>query len=87
MPTSSTGCYARWQRKKATHPVNSQRLLSIARHLYQSSRRQQNAARRDSLAFIADGLEQFAKDLDNPAMQQLIARRGLLGNPADLRNR
>jgi Peptidase U49 len=79
--------YARWQREQASHPVNSQRLLTIARHLQLSARRQSDATRAEVLAYIGNQLEKFATDLDDPAMQQLVARRAIFGSPADLKDR
>ncbi|MEQ1950504.1 ImmA/IrrE family metallo-endopeptidase [Mesorhizobium yinganensis] len=83
----SDRAYAVWQREQATHPVNSQRLLTIARHLQLEAKRQSGATRAEVLSFIGNRLEQFATDLDDPAMQQLVARRAIFGNPADLKDR
>jgi IrrE N-terminal-like domain len=85
LPTDAA--YARWQRERATHPVNSQRLLVMARQMQLWARRHPNADRRDALFYIGDKLEQFATALDEPAMQQLIARRAVFGDPRDLRDR
>jgi hypothetical protein len=79
--------YQRWQRERATHPVNADRLLAIAEHLQRWSKREENTARRESLSSIGDSLEKFAADLEEPAMQQLIARRGVTGDPSDLKER
>lgn len=83
----SDRAYARWQREAATHPVNSQRLLAMAYKLQLFARQQSNPARVESLRFIGAGLEQFARDLDDPAMQQLIVRRAVSGDPRDLERR
>ena len=83
----SDRAYARWQREVATHPVNSQRLLAMARKLQLLARQEGDATRADALHFIGAGLEQFARDLDDPAMQQLIVRRAVSGDPRDLQGR
>lgn len=79
--------YALWQREKASHPVNSQRLLAMSRQLQLWSRRVTNKARKETLFFMGDRLEQFAQQLADPAMQQLIARRAVFDDPRDLKER
>jgi hypothetical protein len=79
--------WAEWQREQATHPVNAARLLAMADHLQASAGREADPTRAEALAFIGDGLASVAADLDDPAMQQLIVRRAVYGDPADLRER
>ena len=83
----SDAAFARWKREEATHPVNSQRLLAIAAHLGRSAARAGDPVRAETLGFIAANLADIAADLDDPAMQQLIVRRAVYGDPADLRKR
>lgn len=83
----SDAAFARWKAEEATHPVNSERLLAIAAHLGGAAGRTRDATRAEALAFIAENLAAIAADLDDPAMQQLIVRRAVYGDPADLRNR
>lgn len=85
LPTDAA--YARWQRERATHPVNSRRLLAMARQLQLWARRESDDARRETLFFMGDRMEQFAAGLDEPAMQQLVVRRALNGDPRDLQER
>lgn len=84
---ASDQAYARWQRDKATHPVNSQRLLAMSRMIQLWARRVSDSARREALLFIGEKLELFAQGLDEPAMQQLIVRRAVYGDPRDLKAR
>jgi hypothetical protein len=79
--------YAQWQREEATHPVNSRRLRALAEDLAGAAGRQSDPARAEALDYIARGLGTIAADLDDPAMQQLIVRRAIYGNPADLKER
>lgn len=79
--------YAQWQREEATHPVNAERLLSMARQLQLWSRRASDSARKAVLFTLGDKLEQFAGYLANPAMQQLVVRRAVFGDPQDLKER
>lgn len=83
----SDAAYARWQRERATHPLNSQRLLAMARQMQLWARRVADSARSEALFYIGDKLEQFAAALDQPAMQQLIVRRAVYGDPRDLKER
>ena len=83
----SDRAYRVWQRESATHPVSSRRLLAMAHKLQLFARQQTNSARAEALRFIGTGLEQFARDLDDPAMQQLIVRRAVSGDPRDLQGR
>jgi predicted Zn-dependent protease len=85
LPTDTA--YARWQREGATHPVNSQRLAAIARRLELWARRTQDADRREALLSIGHRLDAIAAILDEPAMQQLIVRRAVFGDPSALRTR
>lgn len=84
---ASDQVYVRWQRDKATHPVNSQRLLAMSRMIQLWARRVTDTARREALFLIGEKLELFAQGLDEPAMQQLIVRRAVYGDPRDLKER
>lgn len=79
--------YGRWQREEATHPMNAQRLLSIARQMQLWARRAPDNARKAALFTMGDKLEQFAGHLADPAMQQLVVRRAVFGDPRDLKGR
>jgi hypothetical protein len=46
-----------------------------------------DSVRREALLFIGEKLELFAQGLDEPAMQQLIVRRAVYGDPRDLKAR
>jgi hypothetical protein len=83
----SDEAFARWKREEATHPINSQRLLAIAGHLARSAAREPDPVLAETRDFIAVNLAAIAADLDDPAMQQLIVRRAVYGDPADLRAR
>jgi len=83
----SDAAYARWQRERATHPTNARRLLAMARRMQLWARRVGDPARSETLYSIGDKLEQFAAALDEPAMQQLIVRRAVFGDPRDLKDR
>jgi hypothetical protein len=83
----SDSAYARWQREQATHPVNAQRLMAIAQQLQLWARREADEDRQAVLFDIGDKMEQFAAGLGDPAMQQLVVRRAVYGDPLDLRER
>lgn len=83
----SDAAYARWQLERATHPVNSRRLLAMARYLQLWARRESDESRRDVFFFLGDKMEQFAASLDEPAMPQLVVSRALNGDPRDLKER
>ncbi|MEO1090300.1 MAG: hypothetical protein AAFX81_06695 [Pseudomonadota bacterium] len=82
----SNAAWAQWQREDATHPVNSQRLLAMARYLVDWADRAA-PQRGEVLRFIGRRLERIARDLDVPEMQQLIVRRAVHGDPRDLADR
>lgn len=83
----SDNAYARWQREQATHPVNAQRLMAIAQQLQLWARREADEDRRAVLFDIGDKMEQFANGMEDPAMQQLVVRRAVYGDPLDLQER
>ena len=83
----SDQAYRQWQREQATHPVNAQRLMAIAQQLQLWARRAADEDRRAVLFDIGDKMEQFATGLKDPAMQQLVVRRAVYGDPLDLQER
>ena len=68
-----------WQRRHATHPVNSERLQSLALALERAAADSLDAAHAEVLRYIATRLVTIADTLAEPDMQRLIARRAVHG--------
>lgn len=82
VPTDAA--WDRWKRTEATHPTNPDRLAAIARHLRGRAGREADPRQAELLRFIGRKLDDFALILAQPAMQQLIVRRAVHGDPRDL---
>ncbi|MEM7021354.1 MAG: ImmA/IrrE family metallo-endopeptidase [Pseudomonadota bacterium] len=76
-----------WQKREATHPINPERLRTLALALYQNAEDSLDPAYADTLRFIATRLAAIGDTLDDPDMQRLIARKAVTGDPADLQRR
>lgn len=76
-----------WQRDAASHPTNAERLSDVARHLRAWAGRERDPAQAEILRFIGRALDDVALILRQPAMQQLIVRRAVYGDPTDLATR
>jgi hypothetical protein len=69
----------------ATHPVNPRRLQEIGVLLIEAASAALNAQNVEVMRFIAIRLRHIGAILTEPAHQRLLARRVVLGNPADLK--
>ena len=76
-----------WQRRQATHPVNPERLQSLALALDRAADDSLDPAHAEVLRFIATRLATIADTLAEPDMQRLIARQAVHGDPEDLKRR
>jgi IrrE N-terminal-like domain len=76
-----------WQQRQATHPVNSERLQTLALALEQAARDSLDPEHAEVLRFIATRLVTIADTLAEPDMQRLIARRAGHGDPEELTRR
>jgi hypothetical protein len=76
-----------WQQRQATHPVNSERLQTLALALEQAARDSLDPEHAEVLRFIATRLVTIADTLAEPDMQRLIARRASHGDPEELTRR
>lgn len=76
-----------WQQREATHPVNPERLQSLALALDRAAGDSLNATHAEVLRFIATRLATIAETLAEPDMQRLIARQAVQGDPDTLKRR
>jgi hypothetical protein len=79
--------FLHWQQQEATHPVNAERLQSLALALDRAAGDSLDPAHAEVLRFIATRLATIADTLAEPDMQRLIARRAVQGDPDDLKRR
>jgi hypothetical protein len=84
---ASEAAYLDWQRREATHPVNPERLQSLALALDRAAGDSLDPAHAEALRFIATRLAAIADTLAEPDMQRLIARQAVQRDPADLKRR
>jgi hypothetical protein len=83
----SDDAYQAWRRETATHPVNPERLQSLAVQLDRTARDSLDARGAEVLRYIATRLAAIGETLAEPDMQRLIARKAVLGDPEDLKRR
>jgi hypothetical protein len=79
--------FLHWQQQEATHPVNAERLQSLALALDRAAGDSLDPAHAEVLRFIGTRLATIADTLAEPDMQRLIARRAVQGDPDDLKRR
>jgi IrrE N-terminal-like domain len=76
-----------WQQRQATHPVNSDRLQTLALALERAAGESLDPAHAEALRFIGTRLVSIADSLAEPDMQRVIARRAVHADPEDLKRR
>jgi hypothetical protein len=77
--------YRKWVQKKATHPVNPERLQRLAVVLDGTAGASLSPKHTEIVQFIAGKLVNIGDILADPDMQRLIARCAVLGRPEDLK--
>jgi hypothetical protein len=81
---------AEWEEylaSKATHPLTTERLGVMARHLRDAARRESRPAEADSLRYISTRLSEIASILEDPLLARCIAAVASNADPATLKPR
>lgn len=83
---ATDAAFLAWQ-QQATHPLNPERLQSLALALDGAAAASLDPGHAEVLRFIATRLAAIAETLAEPDMQRLIARQAVQGDPEDLKRR
>jgi hypothetical protein len=84
---ATDAAFLAWQQSEATHPVNPERLRSLALALERAAGDSLDPGHAEVLRFIAARLAVIGDTLAEPDMQRLIARDAVHGDPEDLKRR